>query len=65
MILMEDRVGELLRRYPYLDEIFYSFTDNPNLVFDDADYSLRDFAEMVGADIEELIKDLQAKIAGR
>ncbi len=65
MLLMEDRVGEVLKRYPYLDEIFYMFTDNPDLVFDDADYSLRDFAEMVGADIEELLRDLQKKIDAR
>lgn len=65
MFFIEDKVGEILTRYPFLDEVLFQFTESTNLVHDDADYSLRDFAEMVGADVEDIIKELKKGLSKR
>jgi len=63
MILLDDKVGDLLKRYDYLDEIFFQFTDNENLVYDEAEYTLVEFCEMTGADSDDLIRALQKAIS--
>lgn len=65
MFLFEDKVGDVLKRYPFLDEVLYMFTDNTNLVYDEAEYTIKEFADMVGADVEDILKDCKKAISKR
>jgi len=57
-------LGKLMRKYRGVEEVLYTYTANSDMVYDDMDFSIEEFSDMTGADLEELLRDLEKAIKG-
>ena len=48
-------LGKLMRKYRDLEEVLYQYTVNSDFVYEDMDFSIEEFSDMTGADLEELL----------
>ena len=51
-------LGMLMRQYRDLDDILYPYASNLGLVYEDMDCTIEEFADMTGADVQELLVDI-------
>ena len=47
-----------MRKFPRIEEILFALTLHSEFVYEDMDYTVEEFAEIVGADLQTLIEDL-------
>jgi len=57
-------VGILMRKYKGVDDLLYSKTSNLDVVFDDMDFSIEEFSDITGCDLEELLQELEELVTG-
>ena len=55
-------LGKLILQYKDVDEILYPYVTNSDLVYEEMDFTIEEFAEITGADVEDLINDIQRVI---
>ncbi len=51
-------LGVLMRKFPRIEEVLFALTMHTEFVYEDMDYTVEEFAEIVGADLDEFIEDL-------
>lgn len=51
-------LGALMRKYNTVDDVLYSFSMTSDLIHEDMDFTVEEFCDWTGADMEELIEDL-------
>ena len=55
-------LGILMRKYRTVEDVLYEYTANMDFVFEDMDFTIEDFSDMTGADLEELMDALNRAI---
>lgn len=60
-----ENLGKLMRKHRDLDDVLYSFTANLDMVFEDMDFTIEEFSDMTGTDLEELLDAINVAIKGR
>ena len=58
-------LGTLMRQNDEVEEILYSYTNVSDLIHDDMDFTVEEFCDWTGADMEDLITDLIKVISKR
>ena len=58
-------LGILMKKYRDVEDALYPFTSNMDMVFEDMDFTVEEFADIVGADVEELIEALDKAVYAR
>ncbi|PIE91398.1 MAG: hypothetical protein CR997_01010 [Acidobacteria bacterium] len=58
-------VGLLMRKYKGVDDLLFSKTSNLDIVFEDMDFSIEEFSDITGCDLEELLEELELIVSGR
>ena len=51
-------LGKLMQKHRDVDEVLYSYTTNVDMVFDDMDFTVEEFADITGAAVTDLVEDL-------
>jgi len=57
-----DNVGLLMRDHQDLDEVLFTYVVNTEMVYDEMDFTIEEFAEITGADLDELINEINQVI---
>lgn len=57
-------LGHLMTKHRNVDEVLYSYTSHSEWVFEEMDFTIEEFADMTGADVEDLVNALQQAIKG-
>lgn len=60
-----ENLGNLMRKYHQLEEVLYTYTANSDMVYEEMDFTIEEFSDMTGADLEELLHDLEVAIKTR
>ncbi len=55
-------LGKLMATYRDVDEVLYPYVSSVGLVYEDMDFTIEEFADITGADVEELIDDITKAI---
>jgi len=55
-------LGKLLHKYRDLEDVLYRYTVTSDFVYEDMDFSIEEFSDMTGADLEELLSDIDEAI---
>ena len=55
-------LGKLMRKHRDLADVLYRYTANADFVYEDMDFSIEEFSDMTGADLEELLADINEAI---
>ncbi len=55
-------LGKLMATYRDVDEVLYPYVSSVGLVYEDMDFTIEEFAEITGADLDELIDDITKAI---
>ena len=58
----QDNIGRLINKYRDLDEVLYPFVTGIDMVYDDMDFTIEEFADIAGADVEEVISEIERVI---
>lgn len=53
-----ENLGRLMARFRGVEDVLYSYTSNMDMVFEDMDFSIEEFSDMTGADLDELLDAL-------
>lgn len=64
-VVKSENLGKLLRKHRDLDEVLYPYVSNADLVYEDMDFSIEEFSDMTGADLEGLIQEINQAIKYR
>ena len=51
-------LGKLMYKYRDVDEVLYPYVSSADLVYDDMDFTVEEFADMTGASVNDLIDEL-------
>ena len=51
-------LGKLMYKYRDVDEVLYPYVTSADLVYDDMDFTVEEFADITGASVNELIDEL-------
>jgi len=51
-------LGQLMRKHPGLRDYLFSLVTNSDWVFDDMDFSIEEFSDISGADLEEMLEEI-------
>lgn len=57
-------LGQLMRKHPALQDYLYSLVTNSDWVFDDMDFSIEEFSDISGADLEEMLEEIDQIVKG-
>ncbi len=60
-----ENLGKLMRKHRDLEDVLYSFTANLDMVFEDMDFTIEEFSDMTGNDLDELLTAIDAAIKYR
>ena len=55
-------VGVLMRKYRTVEDVLFRHVINSELVYEDMDFTIEEFSDMTGADLEELLEELNEAI---
>ncbi len=58
----KSHLGQLMQEYRELDELLFTYVTNTEMVYDEMDFTLEEFAEIIGVDVEELIEEINRAI---
>ena len=61
----KDNLGKLMRKHRYIEEALYTHTANTDMVFEDMDFSIEEFSEITGCDLDELMEDIRQAMKKR
>lgn len=51
-------LGLLMRKYPRIEDVLFPLTIHSEFIYEDMDYTVEEFAEIVGTNLDDLIEDL-------
>ncbi|MDJ0839363.1 MAG: hypothetical protein QNK37_22785 [Acidobacteriota bacterium] len=54
-----------MQKHRALEDVLYSYTSNSDMVYEDMDFTIEEFSDMSGADLDELLHDINMAIKGR
>ena len=57
-------LGQLIHKHPGLQEYLYSLVTNSDWVFEDMDFSIEEFSDISGADLEEMLEEINRIVKG-
>ncbi len=60
-----ENLGKLMQKHRALEDVLYSYTSNSDMVYEDMDFTIEEFSDMSGADLDELLHDINMAIKGR
>jgi len=60
----KDNVGILMRKYKGVEDLLYTKTSNLDVVFEDMDFSVEEFSDITGCDLDELLAELEQIVSG-
>jgi hypothetical protein len=55
----KDNIGILMRKYKDVEDLLYTKTSNLDVVFEDMDFSVEEFSDITGCDLDELLAELE------
>lgn len=55
-------LGKLMRQNSELEDYLYSVVTNTDWVFDDMDFSIEEFSDISGVDLEELLEEINQRV---
>ncbi|CAM2009707.1 hypothetical protein [Acanthopleuribacter pedis] len=61
----KDNLGKLMRAHRDLEDLLYGYSSRADFVYDDMDFSIEEFSDMTGADLEELLEDIDEIVRKR
>lgn len=61
-ISKSENLGPLMRKHRDLEEALYPFTSSIDMVFEDMDFTVEEFSDIVGADLQELLDAIDEAI---
>ena len=60
-----ENLGVLMRKFRDVEEILFPYVTSVGLVYEDMDCTIEEFADMTGADLDELIIEISRVISKR
>ncbi len=51
-------LGSLMRKYRDLEDVLYPYISSSDMVYEDMDFTIEEFSDMTGADITELMEEI-------
>lgn len=57
-------LGQLMTKHRDLADLLYGYASTADLVYEDMDFTIEEFCDMTGADLEELIEDINKVVYG-
>ncbi len=54
----KSNVGKLMSKYRDVDEVLWHYVSGGDMVYDDMDFTIEEFADITGAEVDELIKEI-------
>ena len=60
-----ENLGKLMQKHRSLEDVLYSYTSTSDMVYDDMDFSIEEFSDMSGADLNELLADINKALKPR
>jgi len=58
----KSNVGKLMSKYRDVDEVLWHYVAGADMVYDDMDFSVEEFADITGAEVDELIREISKAI---
>ncbi|MCG8671239.1 MAG: hypothetical protein MI867_17670 [Pseudomonadales bacterium] len=53
-----ENLGKLMNKHRQIEDVLYTYTATGDMVYEDMDFTIEEFSDMTGADLEELLEDL-------
>ena len=64
-ISARENLGTLMRKHRDLEDLLYSYSSRADLVYEDMDFSIEEFSDITGADLEELLEEINEIVKRR
>lgn len=58
-------VGQLIRKYPDVQEYLFTLMTNSDMVYEDMDFSIEEFSDIAGADLDDMLTEISEIIRYR
>lgn len=55
-------LGKLMRKHRDLDQVLFPHVSRSDFVYEDMDFSIEEFSDMTGADLNELLDDINKAV---
>jgi len=62
LINKSENLGNLMRKHRDLDEVLYPYVAGSDFVHEDMDFTIEEFSDMTGADLEELLEEINKAV---
>ena len=62
LVNKKSHIGKLMAKYSDLDEVLYPYLSGIGMVYDEMDFTVEEFADITGAEADEIVSDLNAAI---
>jgi len=57
-----ENLGNLMRKHRQIQDLLFTYTANQDMVYDEMDFTIEEFSDMTGADLVELLEELEKAI---